>query len=67
MLLLYGLLIGALPLIETRLGIFIPIGGPSGRELALLGAVVLAGTVAGALPAYRAYRLSLADGLSLRL
>jgi putative ABC transport system permease protein len=67
MLLLYGLLIGGQPLIETRLGLFIPIGSPSARELALLGAVVLAGIAAGAVPAYRAYRLSLADGLSLRL
>jgi putative ABC transport system permease protein len=67
MLLLYGLLIGGQPLIETRLGLFIPIGAPSGRELALLGAVVLGGIAAGAVPAYRAYRLSLADGLSLRL
>jgi putative ABC transport system permease protein len=33
----------------------------------LLGAVVLAGFLVGSLPAYRAYRLSLADGLSIRI
>jgi putative ABC transport system permease protein len=33
----------------------------------LLGIVLLAGFMIGMLPAYRAYRLSLADGLSIRI
>jgi putative ABC transport system permease protein len=41
-------------------------GMPSGRELLLLGAVVIAAIAAGALPAWHAYRLSLHDGLSAR-
>jgi putative ABC transport system permease protein len=64
---LYLLLLIAQPLIETRYGIFISVGGLSGYELILLGAVVLAGFLVGSVPAYRAYRLSLADGLSIRI
>ncbi len=64
---LYALLLPAQTLIETRLGIFIVVGPPSGHELTLLAAVLLAGMLAGIVPAYRAYRLSLADGLSIRL
>ena len=65
--LLYGLLLAATPVLETRFGIFIAIGGPSSYELALLGAVIVAGFVVGTIPGYRAYRLSLADGLSIRV
>jgi putative ABC transport system permease protein len=65
--LLYLLLLGAQPLIEGLYGIFIDIGGPSSYELLLLGALVLAGIVVGSIPAYRAYRYSLADGLSIRV
>lgn len=65
--LLYGLLLAAQPLVEARLGLFIAVGAPSGRELALLAAVILAGFLVGSIPGWRAYRLSLADGLSLRL
>jgi len=32
-----------------------------------MGAVVGAGFAAGSVPAFRAYRLSLADGLSMRI
>ena len=36
------------------------------RELALLGAILAAGCLASALPGWRAYRLSLLDGLQPR-
>jgi len=65
--LLYLLLLVAQPLIERMYGIFIDVGGPSSYELLLLGALVLAGFVVGSIPAYRAYRYSLADGLSIRV
>ncbi len=65
--LLYILLLTGQPLIESRFGIFIAIGGLSGHELILLGAVVSAGFLVGSIPSYRAYRLSLADGLSVRV
>ena len=65
--LLYSLLLIGRPLIETRFGIFIPLSGLSGYETLLIGLVLLAGIVVGMLPAYQAYRLSLADGLSMRV
>ena len=65
--LLYGLLLVAQPFVESRLGIFIAIGGLSIYELMLLGAVVLAGFLVGSIPSYRAYKLALADGLSLKV
>jgi len=64
---LYLLLAIGQPLAEARFGIHLHIGGLSGYEAALLGAVSLAGCLVGAIPAYRAYRLSLADGLSPRV
>ena len=53
-------------LLTENFGIRISAGLPSTRELALLSAVVLASLIAGLLPARRAYRLSLHDGLSAR-
>ncbi len=65
--LLYLLLLAGQPIIESRFGIFIEIGGFSPYEWILLGAVVGAGFLVGSIPSYRAYRLSLADGLSVRV
>ncbi|MET0068039.1 MAG: ABC transporter permease [Candidatus Thiodiazotropha sp.] len=65
--LLYSLLLIARPIIEARYGIYIELGGLTPHELLLLGIVLLAGFVVGMLPSYRAYRLSLADGLSIRI
>ncbi len=65
--LLYLLLLVGQPIIESRFGLFIEIGGLSTYESILLGAVVAAGFLVGSIPSYRAYRLSLADGLSLRV
>ncbi len=65
--LLYLLLALARPLVEARYGIWLGLGGLSGYEAGLLGAVILAGALAGSIPAWRAYRLSLADGLSPRV
>jgi putative ABC transport system permease protein len=65
--LLYGLLLIAQPIVEARYGIYIVFGGLSPRELLLLGIVLLAGFMVGIVPGYRAYKLSLADGLSIRV
>ena len=48
-------------------GLYLPFGWPSGYEWCLLGAILLAAVLMGAVPAWRAYRQSLADGLSIRL
>lgn len=67
MALLYGSLLVGQPLVEGQFGLFIGTGPPTLRELALLGTVFAAGALVGALPAYRAYRYSLADGMMIRL
>ena len=64
--LLYTLLLVGRPLINAHFGLFISIGLPSVRDLVVLGLVVIAGIVAGAIPAYQAYRRSLADGMMVR-
>jgi putative ABC transport system permease protein len=65
--LLYLLLVLGQPWLEAQLGLFIGIGAPSPREWLLLATVLAAGVLAGALPGWRAYRMSLTDGLSMRL
>jgi putative ABC transport system permease protein len=65
--LMYLLVTAARPILESRFGIFLEVGGLRGYDLAILGAVVLAGLTMGALPAWRAYRNTLSDGLTLRV
>ena len=65
--LLYGLLFASQPLIITRFGLFITIGGLSTYELVLMGIVFLAGCLIGMIPGYQIYRYSLADGITIRL
>lgn len=52
--------------IDTRFGLYLPIDPPTLREGATLAVIVLGGCVAGLLPAWRAYRLSVADGMTVR-
>ncbi|HWA12792.1 MAG TPA: ABC transporter permease [Burkholderiales bacterium] len=63
---LYALLLGGQGWIESRLGLVIVVGWPPARELALMGIVALAGLLIGLVPAWRVYRLSLADGMTIR-
>lgn len=66
-LLLQGGLLLAGPLLEARLGLVIAGWPPSPHELILLAAVLGGGLLAGLVPAWRAYRYSLADGMTLRI
>jgi putative ABC transport system permease protein len=63
---LYAALTLARPLIDSRFGIHLGIQLPSQTDALLLIAILLGGFVAGFLPAYRAYRMSLADGMMVR-
>lgn len=53
--------------LEARYGIAPSLFSASREELTLFAAIVVAGGIASVLPGYRAYRLSLSDGLTPRL
>ena len=54
------------PWVQQRFGISLQAGAPTVEQWGLFGAVLLAGMLASLVPGWRAYRLSLADGLSPR-
>ena len=61
-----GLALGK-PWLEAQMGLFIAIGWPSPHELLLVALVAAAGVLIGLIPAYRIYRYSLADGMTIRI
>ncbi|WP_455282273.1 ABC transporter permease [Cupriavidus necator] len=63
-LLLTALSIALAPWLEASLGMALPVAWPHASELPLLAAIIAAGAIASLLPAWRAYRLSLHDGLT---
>ena len=75
MLLVIGVLIGIVsltlliilfsPLLMDKYGIAIYLSLPTNGEWLLLGAIMLAGLCTSMIPAWRAYRMSLVDGLSV--
>lgn len=67
LMLLYSLLLVIQPVIETQIGIHIPVTWPGSYELYLLGLIILSGMIISLIPAYRAYRYSLADGMTIRI
>ncbi len=64
---LYAVQFFARPIIQSHLGLYLPIHGLSPHEWMLLGAAICAGLIVGLIPAYRAYRYSLADGMTIRI
>ena len=64
--LLYAAVAVARPIAASLYGLYLPITPLQTSDLMLLGAVLAGICLAGAIPALRAYRLSLADGLSVR-
>jgi len=64
--LLYLVILLGRPLAEERFGLFIPLTIPGTREMLLLLAIVFAGVIVGLIPAIRAYRYSLADGMTIK-
>ena len=57
----------ARPFAAGAFGLHLPITAPEPADLILLTMIVVAGFLVGSVPAFRAYRLSLADGLSMRI
>ncbi len=65
-LLYLGLLIGQ-PIVDRAFGLWLPIEAPTLREGWTLLAVVAAGVIVSMIPALRAYRMSVADGMIVRI
>ncbi|MEM7057541.1 MAG: ABC transporter permease [Pseudomonadota bacterium] len=65
--LLYGALAVAQPIIDQEFGLYLAITPPTPRDMLLLGLVIAAGFIAGAIPAWKASRQSLADGMIVRV
>jgi len=64
--LLYTGLLALQPYVDRSWGLYLPIDAPKPAELLTLAGIAVAGTLAGLLPALRAYRLSVADGMTVR-
>ncbi|MBS1302898.1 ABC transporter permease [Loktanella sp. SALINAS62] len=67
LILLYVSLFVGQPWIDAAFGIWLPIAPPTLREAWVLGIVMVAAAVVSLFPAIRAYRLSLADGMMVRI
>nr|WP_312972948.1 ABC transporter permease [Pseudomonas sp.] len=65
--LLYAGIAGAQGYVQANYGLYLPLSAPTLYEWTLLGAILAAALLMGCVPAWRAYRQSLADGLSIRL
>ena len=52
------------PFIEAEFGLQIPVSSPSGLELIVVGIFIVLGTLSGLIPALKAYKSSLYNGLS---
>nr|WP_298168985.1 ABC transporter permease [uncultured Pseudomonas sp.] len=67
LLLLYAGIAAAQGYVQASYGLYLPLAAPTTYEWTLLGAILAAALLMGCVPAWRAYRQSLADGLSIRL
>ncbi|OCT30318.1 ABC transporter permease [Pseudomonas putida] len=65
--LLYGGIALAQDAVQSNYGLFLPLAWPSPHEWTLLAIILAAALLMGSVPAWRAYRQSLADGLSIHL
>ena len=66
-LLMHGGLLIARPMVDAAFGLYLPPAWPGAREALALAGVTAAGALTGLAPAWRAYRLSLADGMTVRI
>ena len=64
---LYLALFVSQPILEAYFGLFIPINLPTNRDVIILAGILLTAMLMGIIPALRAYRQSLADGMTIRL
>jgi putative ABC transport system permease protein len=64
---LYLALLVARSWLAARFGVFLTVEWPSAHETGLILVIGLAGVLIGLVPAYRIYRYSLADGMTVRM
>jgi len=64
--LLYAGLVVAQPILDSAYGLWLPIEPPTLREVWVILAVICAGAIVSLIPAFRAYRMSVADGMMVR-
>jgi putative ABC transport system permease protein len=65
--LVYALLLLLKGFVEATFGLYLPVQPPSRTAFIYLGAVIVASFLLGLIPALKAYRNSLADGLTVRI
>lgn len=65
--LVYVALFLAQPIVEDQMGLYLSVDVLSPLEFLYLGCVIVAGFLIGLVPALRAYRNALADGLTIRV
>ena len=65
--LLFLALAAGLNFLETEFGLYLQLTWLSLHEVSLLGIIFIAGLCTGLIPGYRAYRYSLADGMTIRI
>lgn len=63
----YALLAAAKPWLAAHYGIFVTLTGLNGFDAAMLAGIVVAALAMGLFPAWRAYRNTLTDGLTIRV
>jgi putative ABC transport system permease protein len=64
---LVAVTVAAAPWLQSAFGLNLQWGAPTALQCGLLGALLATGLLASVLPGWRAYRLSLSDGLSPRI
>lgn len=64
--LLYLTLFVAQPIVDRAYGLWLPMDAPTAREIWVVLGVIAASAIVSLIPALRAYRMSLADGMMVR-
>jgi putative ABC transport system permease protein len=65
--LVYSLVFSLQPVVEQQFGLYLPIKPLGATEQLYVAAVIMAGLVIGFIPAWKAYRNALTDGLAVRI
>ena len=63
----YALIVAGRPILQNEFGVFIDVNVPSAYDISILCIIVLSALLIGFLPAFRAYRNTLSDGLQIRV